>query len=272
MDPSDGRIGSHKQRRMKVTSKIIRADARYVHTFEFLDHLPNDEASLGEGEYHRLTADDRIQYVRHAIEEYPTEVTLLSDVGNDILKVQTWLVPGKKGIFGVLKRQIRLKEISTLKMDSGVSLITVKGEIQELNKMVDKLWFYEWGDKFMCIPYKEEAIGHISLEDESIARYFWQTRDDREAAAKLPDLLHLLESGKVNFIWGNQDPTTGVITVSDGREINMDKSNLTPLSGFDSAFYLREYPDVAAHPYFCEHPYEHYIYCGKSENRKTHAS
>ncbi len=254
-----------------MTSKKIIADARYVHTLEFLDHLPDDEASLKQGEYQRLTGDDRIQYVRHTIEEYPTEITLLDEVGNDTVKVKTWLVPGKKGITGTISKQIKLKEISSLKMDSGVFLITVRGEIHELNKIVDKLWFYESGDRFMCIPYKEETTGHITLEDDSISRYFWQTTDEAEAEAKLRQLHDLLASKEAKFLFGKQDPTTGIITVSDGRVINMGKSSLTPPADFDSTFYLREYPDVAAHPYFGEHPYEHYVYCGKSENRKAHA-
>ena len=254
-----------------MASKTIKADARYVHTLEFLDRLPNDEASLKEGEYQRLTADDRIQCVRHTIEEYPTEITLLDEVGNDTVKLQTWLVPGKKGLSSVLKRQIKLKEISCFKMDTGVSLIAVKGEIHELNTMVDKLWFYESGDRFMCVPYKGGAAGGISFEDDSIFRYLWQTDDEKEAEAKFRQLNGLLSSGKVKFIFGNQNPTTGVITVSDGRVIDMGQSNLTPPADFDSVFYVREYPDVAAHPYFGEHPYEHYVYCGKSENRKTHA-
>ncbi|MGA2616213.1 MAG: hypothetical protein ABSF26_01310 [Thermoguttaceae bacterium] len=254
-----------------MANRLIRADARYVHTLEFLDQLPDDEGSLKEGEYQRLTADDRIQYVRHTIEEYPTEITLLNELGNDAVKFQTWLVPGKRGIFGILKKQIKLKEISSLKMDNGVSLIAVRGEIHELNMMVDKFWFYESGDRFMCIPYREEAAGRITFEDDSISRYFWQTIDEKEAEARLRELHELLVSGKAKFLFGNQNPATGVITVSDGRVISMDKGNLTPPADFDSAFYLREYPDVAAHPYFGEHPYEHYVYCGKTENRRTHA-
>jgi hypothetical protein len=254
-----------------MASKKIIADARYVHTLEFLDQLPNDEASLKEGEYQRLTADEKIQFVRHTIEEYPTEITLLSEVGNDTVKMQTWLVPGKKGLFGTVKRQINLKEISCLNMDNGIFLIAVRGEIHEVNKMVDKLWFYEWGDKFMCIPYNDETAGKVTLEDDSIHRYFWQTTDEKEAEAKLRQLNDLLTSGKANFIFGNLNPTTGIITISDGRVIDMGKGNLTPPAEFDSAFYLREYPDVAAHPYFGEHPYEHYVYCGKRENRKGHA-
>jgi hypothetical protein len=239
---------------------------------EFLDQLPNDEASLKEGEYQRLTADDKIQYIRHTIEEYPSEITLLNEVGNDTVKMQTWLVPGRKGLVGRLKYQIKLKDISCLKMDTGVSLVAVRGEMPELGKMVDRLWFYEGEDRFMCIPCKEETAGKVTLEDDSIHRYFWQTTDEKEAEVKLRQLLNdLLVSKKAKFIFGNQNPTTGVITVSDGRAINMDKSNLTPPADFDSVFYLREYPDVAAHPYFGEHPYEHYVYCGKSENRKSHA-
>lgn len=247
------------------------ADARYVHTIEFLDQLPNDEASLQEGEYHRLSADDRIQYIRHKIEEYPAEITLLNELGNDAVKLQTWLVPGKKGVTGTITYQIKLKEISCLKMDSGVFMITVKGEIHELNKMVDGLWFYESGDTFMRIPYKEETAGRITLEDDSISRYFWQTTDEGEAEAKLRQLSELLANKKANFLFGSWNSTTAVFTVSDGRVINLDKSSLTPPADFDSSFYLLKYPDVAEHPYFSEHPYEHYIYCGKSENRKTHA-
>lgn len=63
----------------------------------------------------------------------------------------------------------------------------------------------------------------------------------------------------------------GRIEVSDGRVIEMNQPNLTPPSDFDADFYLKEYPDVAAHPYFSLHPYEHYFYCGKTEHRKTHA-
>ena len=73
---------------------------------------------------------------------------------------------------------------------------------------------------------------------------------------------------------GNPQNSTkghGRIVVGDGRVIEMDKGNLTPPKDFDAVFYLREYPDVAAHPYFSKHPYEHYVYCGKTEHRKTHA-
>jgi hypothetical protein len=255
-----------------MAHRRIVADARYVRTIEFLDHLPDDEASLKEGEYQRLTADGRIQYIRGKVEEYPTEVTLLDEIGSDKVKMQTWLVPGKKGITSVVRTEITLKTISCLKMDNGIFLIAVRGESCETGKPVDKLWFYESGDRFMCIPYKEETAERVTLEDDSIHRYFWQTTDEKAAEAKLKELNDCLVSGKANFIYGNQDPTTGVIKISDGRVIDMGKSNLTSPADFDGAFYLREYPDVAAHPYFREHPYEHYVYCGKGENRKGHAA
>ena len=63
----------------------------------------------------------------------------------------------------------------------------------------------------------------------------------------------------------------GRIEVSDGRVIEMNQPNLTPPSDFDADFYLNEYPDIAAHPYFSQHPYEHYFYCGKTEHRQIHA-
>lgn len=62
----------------------------------------------------------------------------------------------------------------------------------------------------------------------------------------------------------------GRIEVSDGRVIEMNVPNLIPPPDFDAAFYLKEYPDVARHPYFSLHPYEHYFYCGRTEHRKTH--
>ena len=63
---------------------------------------------------------------------YPEDITLLSEIGNDDVKMKTWLVPGKKGIIGTITRRITLKELSCVKMDSGIYLIAVKGEIHEL--------------------------------------------------------------------------------------------------------------------------------------------
>ncbi len=63
----------------------------------------------------------------------------------------------------------------------------------------------------------------------------------------------------------------GRIEMSDGRVIEMNQPNLTPPPDFDAAFYLKKCPDVAAHPYFSLHPYEHYFYCGETEHRQIHA-
>ena len=105
--------------------------------------------------------------------------------------------------------------------------------------------------------------------DDGLFGILWKTADQEEAEKKLEELRLLLLSGRAKFVFENQN----YIRVSDGRLIEMNpKARLVPPDDFDAAFYLREYPDVAAHPYFGTRPYEHYFYCGKTENRKTHGS
>ena len=113
-------------------TKIVQAGPRYVKTIEFVENLPAEESAFQDGEYQRLTASDKVESLRVKIEPYPDDLTLVDEIGNDLCKMKTWLVPGRKGLFCTVTTQIKVKTISILRMDSGISIIGVWGETLDL--------------------------------------------------------------------------------------------------------------------------------------------
>jgi hypothetical protein len=179
-------------------TKKIEAGPRYVTTIEFVENLPAEESLFQDGEYQRLTESGKIENLKVKIEEYPDELKLLNELGNDDIKIRSWLVPGRTGIVATITRRINLRRLFLLKIDEiGESVIGVTGDTHVISRMTERTWFYDTNGIFTCIDV-DASRSPVDF-DEALLPKLWKTKDDQEGAQKLEELRVVLQSGKAKF-------------------------------------------------------------------------